>query len=164
MIHRSLGPSLISVVTFAVSVGWAAHARACVTTTCAVKNPPPNCVRDARSVLDRGNAAALDGGCVSFSVDERGIPPLGLGYEDTEALVVSSFALAGGELRGRLSVDLGDEPGPPALHGRRVQPQDRTRTPSSFKPALVARSGGHRGHHGEFQSRYGPHRRRGHPK
>jgi hypothetical protein len=88
-----LGPSLISVVAFAVTVGWAAPARACVTTTCAVKNPSPSCVRDENLCWTAGMPLRWTEGCVSFSVDARGIPPLGLGYEDTEALVVTSFAL-----------------------------------------------------------------------
>jgi hypothetical protein len=94
MIHRSLGPRLVWGLAFAMAIGSADDARACLTTTCAVKNPPPECVRDVTtSCWTAGIPLQWREPCVSFSVDARGIPKFSLGYADTEALVVSSFAL-----------------------------------------------------------------------
>jgi hypothetical protein len=94
MIHRSLGPSLLCALVFAIGTAYAARASACLTTTCAVKDRPSSCVRDpmTRCWL-AGAPLQWREPCVSFSVDTRGIPPLGLNYGDTEALVISSFAI-----------------------------------------------------------------------
>ena len=94
MIHRSFGPGLVWGLALAMAIGWTARANACVTTTCAVKNPPPECVRDpGTSCWIAGIPLQWREPCVSFSVDARGIPSLGLGFADTEALVTGSFAL-----------------------------------------------------------------------
>ena len=94
MIHRSLGSSLLCALVFAMATGYATHASACLTTTCAVKDRPPSCVRDPTTdCWLAGVPLQWLEPCVSFSVDARGIPPLGLGYGDTEALVISSFAI-----------------------------------------------------------------------
>jgi hypothetical protein len=94
MIHRSFGPTVVCVAALATAIGWSKHAGACLTTTCAVKNPPANCVRDPQTQCWlAGVPLRWWEPCVSFSVDQRGIPTLGLGYAETEALVVSSFAL-----------------------------------------------------------------------
>jgi hypothetical protein len=94
MIHRSLGPRLACIAAFATAVAWAEHVRACLTTTCAVKNPPAECVRDiATDCWLAGAPLTWQQACVSFSVDHHGLPALGLDYPDTEALVLSSFAL-----------------------------------------------------------------------
>lgn len=94
MIHRSLGPRLACIAAFAAAVAWTGQVRACLTTTCAVKNPPAECVRDLTThCWLAGAPLQWNEACVSFSVDEHGLPSLGLGYVDTEALVVSSFAL-----------------------------------------------------------------------
>jgi hypothetical protein len=59
-----------------------------------MKDPPASCVRDPSTTCWlAGVPLQWKEACVSFSVDANGIPPLGLGYADTEALVVSSFAL-----------------------------------------------------------------------
>ena len=94
MIHRSLGPRLVCFAAFAAAVGWIDEVHACLTTTCAVKNPPADCVRDfATNCWLAGVPLQWKEACISFSVDANGIPSLGLGYADTEALVVSAFAL-----------------------------------------------------------------------
>ena len=94
MIHRSLGPRLAWGLAFAMAIGSTDDARACLTTTCAVKNPPSECVRDlVTSCWAAGIPLQWREPCVSFSVDVRGIPKFSLGYADTEALVVGSFAL-----------------------------------------------------------------------
>jgi Matrixin len=94
MIHRSLGPSLLCALVFAVTTGHTADAWACLTTTCAVNDRHPSCVRDpSTGCWLSGVPLQWLEPCVSFSVDARGIPPLGLGYGDTEALVISSFAV-----------------------------------------------------------------------
>jgi hypothetical protein len=94
MIHRSLGLRLACAVAFAGALGGVDDAQACLTTTCAVKEPPADCVRDRETrCWLAGAPLQWKEACVSFSVDASGIPPLDLAYEDTEALVVSSFAL-----------------------------------------------------------------------
>jgi hypothetical protein len=94
MIHRWLGSRLACALVAAAIVGSVGHANACLTTTCAVKNPPASCVRDPATLCWlAGNPLQWKEACVSFSVDQRGIPTLGLGFVDTEAMVTSSFAL-----------------------------------------------------------------------
>ncbi len=94
MIHRWLGSRLACALVAAAIMGSVGHARACQTTTCAVKNPPPECVRDTASQCwIAGIPLQWKEACVSFAVDQRGIPSLGLGFADTEAMVTSSFAL-----------------------------------------------------------------------
>jgi hypothetical protein len=94
MIHRWLGSRLACVLVVAAIMGSVERADACLTTTCAVKNPPPWCVRDvATGCWQAGNPLQWKEACVAFAVDQRGIPPLGMAFADAEALVVSSFAL-----------------------------------------------------------------------
>ena len=94
MIHRWLGSRLACALVGAVIMGSVGHAHACLTTTCAVKNPPPSCVRDPITLCWlAGNPLQWKEPCVTFSVDQRGIPPLGLGFVDAEAMVTSSFSL-----------------------------------------------------------------------
>jgi hypothetical protein len=94
MIHRSLGPRLAWGLAFSSAIGSTDDARACLTTTCAVKNAPPECMRDfSTSCWTAGIPLQWREPCVSFSVDARGIPEFSLDYAGTEGLVVSSFAL-----------------------------------------------------------------------
>lgn len=94
MIHRPHGRTRLSVACFVLTCALADRAFACLTTTCAVKNPPPVCVRDATTACwAAGVPLQWREPCVSFSVDARGIPSLGVGFDEAEALVTSSFAL-----------------------------------------------------------------------
>jgi hypothetical protein len=93
MIHRSLGSSLLCALVVAGATVHAEPAMACLTTTCAAENPAPGCVRDFETdCWLAGEPLQWREPCVSFSVDARGIPPLGFGQADAESLVVSSFA------------------------------------------------------------------------
>ena len=94
MIHRSLGPSLLGALVFALTAGTTEPAWACLTTTCAADNPPAGCARDpATDCWLAGAPLQWREPCVSFSVDARGIPPLDLGHSEAESVVVSAFAL-----------------------------------------------------------------------
>jgi hypothetical protein len=94
MIHRWLGSRLACALVAASIMASVGRAHACQTTTCAVKNPPPGCTRDlGTQCWLAGIPLQWKEPCVTFSVDERGIPPLGLAFADTEALVVTSFSL-----------------------------------------------------------------------
>jgi hypothetical protein len=91
MIHRSLRPRLLAALIVATAALHASPAPACLTTTCAAKDPPPGCARDSETnCWLAGEPLQWREPCVSFSVDARGIPPLGFGHADAEALAVGA--------------------------------------------------------------------------
>ena len=88
MIHR-----LLVGAALALAALGARDALACRTTTCAASNAPPECARDPfTECWVVGAPLAWPEACVSFAVEARGVPALGLDYSATEALVTQAFA------------------------------------------------------------------------
>jgi hypothetical protein len=88
MIHRLLVGSALALTVLAER-----NALACRTTTCASSHAPPECQRDPITNCWIGGAPLVwQEACVSFAVQERGIPALGLDYSATEMLVTQAFA------------------------------------------------------------------------
>src|SRR3970040_1332984 len=94
MIHRSLVSGFRSAAGLVAGLLLTPDALACRTTTCASANAPPECVRDpVTRCWIAGAPLVWEQSCVSFSVQGRGVPSLGLDYATTEALVIQAFAL-----------------------------------------------------------------------
>jgi hypothetical protein len=65
----------------------------CRTTTCAVRNPPPECVRDDSGCWMAGIPLFWEQQCVSYAVSTAGSPVLGLDLEAAQAIVDKGFSL-----------------------------------------------------------------------
>jgi hypothetical protein len=94
MVHRILGPALVSGVALVGIAASPSLARAfCRTTTCAVTSPPPECERDANGCWAAGTPLFWEEPCVSISVSNAGSPKRGIDYATAEAAAVFGFGL-----------------------------------------------------------------------
>lgn len=72
---------------------WTSRAAACRTTTCSVTQSLPACARDPVTGCLPGPPLFWEQQCVSYSVDSRGAPSVGLDWNASEQLVSASFSL-----------------------------------------------------------------------
>src|SRR5512142_806511 len=82
----------LALFALATTLMWSGAARAfCRTTTCASTPPPSYCARDQNGCWVQGAPLFWEQGCVSFAVNEDGVPALGLDWSDLEAMANRAF-------------------------------------------------------------------------